>query len=65
MSVTVVFADEDGGDPPAVVVPYQYGDYTLTASHITCPAMARRHGESYIKILEADRLKESKQEKLL
>lgn len=56
MSVTVKFKDKDGGPNPSVLVPYQHGDYTLLALHLTCGAMARKHGEKYIKILEKTRL---------
>lgn len=61
MSVTVKFTDKNGGPNPSVVVPYQYGDYYISCLSTTCVAVARKHGEGYIRILEEDRKKDSGQ----
>lgn len=64
MSVTVEFSDIDGGDNLKLVVPYEYGDYNLTQTNITCPVLAERQGNNFIRILEEDREKFSGQQSI-
>lgn len=57
MTVTVRFSDKDGGAPLEVHCHYSHGDHKLIALNIDCVAVARRHGQNYIKYLEKERKK--------
>lgn len=53
MSVIIEFKSNDTGGNPKVTIPYDKGDYEISALHTSCVLEARKYGENYIKkILE-------------
>ena len=56
MSITVRYKNH-AGQTVQQVVPYKHADHVLLANHINCATVAKRYGQKYILILEADRAK--------